>query len=622
MNYVVMGVSGSGKTTIGKLLATALELPFYDADTFHTASNIAKMSNGIPLNDDDRKPWLLAMQEAMKTWENNGVLACSALKEDYREILQRGNDITFIVLNGDFETIYNRMLDREHFMQPEMLQSQFNDLELPSYGIHVSIIDEADVIVGEILSRIKKSPISDIGIMGMGVMGSSLAKNALSKGYSVSVYNRAIEDEAHIIPNLLKNVKSDKLHGFTQVETFVKSLKSPRKVLMMVPAGEAVDELMDILLPHLNEGDILMDGGNSHYRDTQRRASWMSTKNMHFLGVGISGGEKGALMGPSMMVGGERIAYDKIRNILSDIAAKGIDGESCVGYFGKDGAGHFVKTLHNGIEYAEMQLLAEVYALLRPSLSQNEMLSILTSWNEGELNSFLLETCIDILQVKEGDDFLLEKVLDVANSKGTGRWSSELVLEWGQASSMLIESVLNRSLSQQKSLRTQLSRTLNEEPFEITIDTNRLKTAYTFARRINHLQGLMLLQKGSEEEGWDIHLDEVVRVWSNGCILRSELLKVLHPLLKNGNMVWENDDFVMELKSMESSVSEVLLEGAQQRTSLPCFASSLQYWFGLTTENSSANIIQAMRDAFGAHKYQRLDDPERNWFTTNWQANG
>jgi 6-phosphogluconate dehydrogenase len=621
-SYIIMGVSGSGKTTVGKLLAEKLDLPFYDADAFHPQANIDKMSQGTPLDDNDRRPWLETLQQVISNWEEGGVLACSALKESYRELLSTNNQIEWIYLKGDFETIRNRMEKRDHFMKPDLLQSQFDDLEPPSYGVHISMNQDLEEIISQILQSLPSKSLSQFGIIGMGVMGRSLAKNALSKGISVSVFNRYNETEKEVIPQFLTEVKDFQAQGYTELTEFVASLESPKKILLMVPAGDPVDEMIHRLMPLLTANDIVMDGGNSHYLDTQRRELLLQKQGMNYLGIGISGGEQGALKGPSMMVGGAQKPFHLAKPILDVIAAKDDQGNSCAAHLGPNGAGHFIKTIHNGIEYGEMQLLAEVYAILRPNLNNEEIANVLTEWNQGELSGYLLEITIDILQKREGTDYLLDKVLDKAVGKGTGTWSGLSALELGMPTSIMIAAVLARSLSNLKVQREQLSKQLENLPFVATMDIEKLRSAYQFARIINHHQGLQLIAVKSKEQEWNVDLTEVVRIWTNGCILRSNLLKMLIPLLRSSNDLLNHSEVFKQLRQSETDLSEVLLIGMEQRTPLPCFSNALQYWYGMTEQSSSANLIQAQRDAFGAHSYKRIDRPENESFTTNWHLHG
>lgn len=621
-SYIIMGVSGSGKTTVGTLLAKELGLPFHDADSFHPKANIDKMTSGIPLNDNDRLPWLEALRTAVSSWERGGVLACSALKESYRKLLSQGNDIEWIYLEGDFDLIEQRMAARKHYMKPEMLRSQFNDLEPPSYGIHVHISKDPMSLVSELAAKIKQVGTSQLGIVGMGVMGRSLAKNALSKGYAVSVFNRYTEAEKEVVPKLLESVNDKKLKGYTSLLDFISSLEVPRKILLMIPAGAPVDSMINEIAPHLEASDLLMDGGNSHYSDTQRREMELNERGIHYLGIGISGGESGALNGPSLMVGGSPEAYKNSKVLLDDIAAKDLHNNPCSANLGPNGAGHFIKTIHNGIEYGEMQLLAEIYALLSPSLSNDEIASLMEAWNADEQSGFLLETTISILRKKEGNHYLLDKVLDKAAGKGTGTWSGISALESGVPASVMIAAVMARSLSNAKEQRTALSNRLEITPFAATVNSEALKQAYQFSRIINHCQGLKLISEKSAAENWGVDLAEVVRVWTNGCILRSELLTTFIPLLKEEKELIAHSHIYNVLRNAEPAMAEIVLVGMEQRTPLPCISSALQFWYGITTKDSSANLIQAQRDSFGAHTYQRTDRPLSESFTTNWNSNG
>lgn len=621
-SYIIMGVSGSGKTTVGMLLAKKLNLPFYDADDFHPKANIEKMSRGIPLNDRDRLPWLGTLNKAISTWKNGGVLACSALKESYREQLSKNHLIEWVYLAGDLETIQKRMEQRDHFMKPEMLRSQFDDLEPPSYGIHVLIDQSPEAIVDQIIQNSASQSKSQLGIIGLGVMGRSLAKNALSKGISVSVFNRYTESEKEVVPRFLREEKDKEVQGFTEINDFIASLETPRKILLMIPAGAPVDDMIEQLIPLLDTHDIVMDGGNSHYLDTERRELFLRKKGIDYLGIGISGGERGALKGPSMMVGGAATPYVQVKQILDALAAKDYHSNSCAALLGPKGAGHFIKTIHNGIEYGEMQLLAEVYALLRPTLDNIEIADLLTDWNQGQLSGFLLEITIDILRKKEGTDYLLDKVLDKAVGKGTGIWSGLSALELGIPATVMMAAVLARSLSNFKDQREKLSAQLKLPPFTATTETENLKRAYQFARIVNHYQGLQLIAARSEEQHWNVALFEVVRVWTQGCILRSDLLRQFIPLLQSHNDLLQHPVIFNTLRQTETDLSEVLLIGMEQRTPLPCFSNALQYWYGMTEKSSSANLIQAQRDAFGAHSYKRVDRPENESFTTNWNPHG
>ncbi|WP_339655279.1 gluconokinase, GntK/IdnK-type, partial [uncultured Salegentibacter sp.] len=388
--YIVMGVSGSGKTTIGKLLAKELNLPFYDADDFHPSENVEKMKNGIPLQDEDRKGWLAILAENIQKWEqgDGAVLACSALKEKYRQQLTSIPEeyLKWIFLSADFEVILERLKARKgHYFKPELLTSQFETLEEPQYGLRVNVNTSEENILKEIMTKLK-APKAEIGLIGLGVMGKSLALNLLSKNINVSVFNRQVPGlEENIAKNFVQeNAEKYTFQGFDDLKEFVSSLNRPRKVLLMVNAGAAVDAVIESLLPFLEKGDIITDGGNSHYKDTWRREKMLREQGIHFIGCGISGGEEGALKGPSIMPGGSAEAYKQMGPLLEKIAAKDKTGNPCCTHIGPDGSGHFVKMVHNGIEYAEMQLIAETYHFLRfyTNSKPKAIASLFEAWNK------------------------------------------------------------------------------------------------------------------------------------------------------------------------------------------------------------------------------------------------
>ncbi|MFN6943799.1 MAG: NADP-dependent phosphogluconate dehydrogenase, partial [Cytophagaceae bacterium] len=492
MLYIVMGVSGCGKSTVGKLLANKLGLPFFDADDFHSEENIYKMKNGIPLNDEDRLPWLTELSELIKKWENKGgvVLACSALKEKYRKILQSkaNNKIQWVFLEGSLELILERLKKRKnHFMHENLITSQFMALEKPSYGFHLNISDMPEKLV-ELIVNNKLMNGSDFGIIGLGVMGKSLSLNLTHKKIKVSVYNRNLPGEEEFIARKFGQQYPDILclDCHDELESFIHFLTRPRKILLMIKAGAPVDEMIDILLPYLEEGDIIIDGGNSFYKDTNRRIEKLAEHKINFIGLGISGGEEGALKGPSLMPGGDKEAYEETQPILELLAAKDKSGNPCCSYIGPDGSGHFIKMIHNGIEYAEMQLLAEVYSILRSllGLSPKEIADLFKQWQKEPLNSYLLEITIDILNKKENDYLLLDKILDKAESKGTGSWSTSEALNLGTACNTISESVMARYLSAMKEYRTEAARLYNDSPpkknlKELSLDT--IKEGYSAA---------------------------------------------------------------------------------------------------------------------------------------------
>ena len=334
MIYIIAGVSGSGKTTIGQKLSLILGVPFFDGDDYHTDSNLQKLRHGIPLTDEDRHPWLSILSDKIQEWQrsNGAVLACSALKESYRRILQSipEDQLTWVILNADKSVLEERLLNREnHFFNPSLLSSQIEILELPDYGIHVNIDQTVEGILKTILKQMKNK--SEIGIIGLGVMGRSLARNIADKGVALSVYNRHIDGkEVDVAKNFVEEYPDLNIDGFDDLEMFIKSLKVPRNILLMVNAGSAVDELISNLLPYLNEDDTVIDAGNSVYTDTKRRSDSLIIKKINYLGIGVSGGEEGALKGPSIMPGGSKKAYERISNILNKIAAKDKNANAAV----------------------------------------------------------------------------------------------------------------------------------------------------------------------------------------------------------------------------------------------------------------------------------------------------
>ncbi|WP_378174996.1 decarboxylating NADP(+)-dependent phosphogluconate dehydrogenase [Aquimarina sp. SS2-1] len=631
--YIVYGVSGSGKTTIGKKLAEKLNIPFYDADDFHPENNIKKMSDGFPLNDDDRDPWLQRLATLVKDShrDQGAVLACSALKKKYRRILQSTNSeyIQWIFLDGDFELIEKRMKFREnHFFKKEMLVSQFEVLEKPDNGIIVDINNITDDILGEIITKLNMNK-SQLGLIGLGVMGKSLAKNLISKNFTLSVYNRHVDNyEVDIAKNFVsEQSKNDTILGFDNLNSFVQSLQQPRIIMLMVNAGKPVDEVITDLMPLLSENDCIIDGGNSHYKFTEDRSQSLAKAGIHFLGVGISGGEEGALNGPSIMPGGSRDAYERSGKILEAIAAKDKENKPCCALIGPEGSGHYVKMVHNGIEYAEMQLLAETYHSLRfyAKKSPDQIANILHNWKSNGLDSYLLEITIDILRKKEGEDFLVDKILDKAGQKGTGGWSTVASLELGMPLSTISESVMARNLSGMKSKRVIASEMYQLAGSQISEDDptfiENLKKAFYAARIINHHIGFELLKEASDEYGWGLNLSEISRIWTNGCIIKSNLMENIWNLFAVDHTVslLLFPEIVTILKSDIEALTDTVATVLKAGYALPVFSAAAYYFLMYTSSQSSANIIQAQRDYFGAHTYQRVDKPIDEYFHTNWK---
>jgi len=626
MVIIIFGVSGCGKTTIGKALGAALNIPFYDADNFHPKKNVDKMRLGIPLTDKDRQPWLNTLSKKIKLWKKNSdvILTCSALKETYRKTLEaNNNDVKWIFLNGSFELIKSRLQKRKnHFMNADLLKSQFETLEVPNYAIDISVSQKPNQIIESILQKLKPVLKSDIGIVGLGVMGKSLCLNLLQKGFAVSVYNRPDFGESKLVSSFLKsNRQYHKLKGFTDLDNFVSSLKSPRQIFMMITSGKPIDHFIAKILPFLKPKDCLMDGGNSFFKETKIRGELLSKKQIYYLGVGVSGGESGALSGPSLMVGGSKTAYNNVAFILEKMAAKDLNNLPCCAYLGKNGAGHFVKMVHNGIEYAEMQLLAELFSMLFKFNLYDEISNIFKSWNATDLKSYLLEITQIILTTKKNGNYVLDSILDIASSKGTGNWSSQMALKLGLPNNMIHHALMSRYLSTLKDKRIILSNLLKLESFtKVKLNVNSLANAYRFARIINLHQGFELLKTASKNYNWNYSIQTIARIWTQGCIIKSDLMQQITTQLKVKNSIFENPYFFNKLKIYENDMSVILKQAIDLRISAPVFNAAYQYWIGITTSQSSANLIQAQRDFFGAHTFKRIDKPKTDSFHFNWPS--
>ncbi|MDH7445659.1 NADP-dependent phosphogluconate dehydrogenase [Aquimarina sp. 2201CG14-23] len=629
--YIVFGVSGSGKTTIGESLANDLTIPFYDADDFHPKANINKMSQGIPLDDNDRGPWLQKLAQEIINWNahKGAVLACSALKKEYRKKLQSIDKqyIRWIFLDGSYDLISSRIEARkDHFFKKEMLTSQFETLEKPEDAIVINVDNSCKALIKEIKSKLHMNT-SQLGLIGLGVMGKGLANNILSKNIKLSVFNRQVKGtEVDIAKKFVQEQQlNDSILGFDNLQLFVDSLAQPRTIMIMVNAGKAVDMVIDALLPMLSKDDCLIDGGNSHYKDTLQREKDLKQFGIHFLGAGISGGEKGALKGPSIMPGGSKKGYDISGIFLETIAAKDKSGNPCCTYLGPEGSGHYIKMVHNGIEYAEMQLLAETYHLLRFYVKKTpiEISDIFSNWIENGLKSYLLEITVEILKKKEGDHFLIDKILDKAGQKGTGGWSTNAALEIGMSLSTISESVMARNISAMKSQRVAASEIYQLETSDISKNTfiKNLEKAFQATSIVNHHIGFELLQEASKEYNWHLNLFEVARVWTNGCIIKSDLMEEICDLLykDTATSLLMLPEIVTVMKSNISALSEVVSTGLKSGCAIPVFSAAANYFIGYTSAQSSANMIQAQRDYFGAHTYQRVDKPNDQYFHTNWK---
>lgn len=625
---IVMGVSGSGKSTIGKLLAEELDIPFYDADDFHSDQNRMKMTNGMPLTDDDRQPWLNTLNQHIGKWrkDGNAVLACSALKKSYRNILESGtgNPINWVYLQGSKTLIENRMKERKnHFFDPSLINSQFSDLEAPEAAINVSINQTPRQIIEEILNKMKTK--SQFGIIGMGVMGQNLALNIAGNGASLSVYNRHIPGkEEHVAQDFVGRHPSLGMQAFDDLAQFVDSLDRPRNILLMVQAGVAVDDIIETLISILNPNDLIIDGGNSNYLDTSRRDYYLSQHQLHFVGAGISGGEEGARKGPSIMPGGNPIAYQRISHLLDGIAAKDIKGNPCCTYIGPEGSGHFVKMVHNGIEYAEMQLLAEVYELMRTGLQMtaSDIATILEGWKSQGLNSYLLEISVNILRKEENNELLLDKILDMASQKGTGGWSTEAAIKLGVPLNTISDAVMARNISAQKELRVRSNEIYGNLKQPISLDRKafegQIREAYSAARMVNHAVGFDMILAASKTYNWSLNLSEIARIWTNGCIIRSDLMVEAIQYLKESENLLLHPTIVKLLTGQQKNMANVVSTAISHGMPVPVFSSAMNFFLGYVNGQSSANLLQAQRDYFGAHTYKRVDKPLAESFHTQW----
>lgn len=462
---------------------------------------------------------------------------------------------------------------------------------------------------------------SDIAVVGMAVMGQNLALNMESKGFIVSVYNRHSEKTQRFVEERARNKN---IVGTYNIKELVDSLKTPRKIMLMVKAGTPVDSVIEELLPYLEEGDIIIDGGNSYYKDTDRRSEYLSQKHIRFLGTGVSGGEYGALHGPSIMPGGDKSAYEEVKEILEATAAKTQDGP-CVTYLGPKSSGHYVKMVHNGIEYAIMELISEAYDIMRKvfKLSPKEMSNLFKEWNE-EHQSYLMEITYKILDWvdEETGKPIVDVILDSAKQKGTGKWSVQDALDLNISIPTINAAVNARTLSSIKEERIKI-----EKIYKTTIESNlkedfiySLKNALFIATVIAYAEGMKLLQVASNEYGYNLELSEVARIWEDGCIIRSALLKPIQKSFKNDphliNLIISNE-FKNEFQNRIPELRKVVSEIKKANIPIPAFSSALDYFDGLSSKELPANLIQAQRDYFGAHTYERRD--KEGVFHTEWQ---
>lgn len=470
---------------------------------------------------------------------------------------------------------------------------------------------------------------ADIGLIGLGVMGQNLVLNMNDHGYTVAVYNRtsSVTDEF-----LAGNTQEPNIIGTYTIEDFVRALKRPRQAMIMVKAGKPVDLVIESLLPYLEPGDIIIDGGNSNYLDSMRRAAELEARGLRFVGCGVSGGEEGARYGPSLMPGGSAEAWPHVRPILQAIAAKVADGTPCCDWVGENGSGHFVKMVHNGIEYGDMQLIAEAYDLMRTLLGMTpaEMSDIFTDWNQGKLDSYLIEITGHILAVHDQDGApLVDKILDSAGQKGTGKWTAVSALDFGIPLTLIGEAVFARFLSALKMERVEASRVLSGPKPGFSGDRQAfiddIRQALYAAKIISYTQGYMLFRAAAQEHTWALNYGGIALMWREGCIIRSAFLDEIkeafdrNPDLSN---LLLDPYFKAEVEAAQAAWRRVVARAAEVGIPLPAMSSALAFFDGYRRERLPANLIQAQRDYFGAHTYERVDRPRGEFFHTNWTGHG
>ena len=474
---------------------------------------------------------------------------------------------------------------------------------------------------------------ANIGLIGLAVMGENLALNMESKGFTVAVYNRSVPGEEGVVDRFINGRgKSKRFIGTHSIEQLVDSVKSPHIIMMMVKAGRPVDELISQLLPFLSSGDVIIDGGNSDFHDTERRVKELEKKGIYFVGTGISGGEEGALHGPSVMPGGSVEAWPLVKDILQGISAKLDDGSPCCEWIGAGGAGHFVKMVHNGIEYGDMQLISEAYSLLknRKGLDNDAMAVVFDEWNGGELDSFLIEITANILRFRDEDGKpLLDKILDVAGQKGTGKWSAIAAMDENDPLTLITEAVYARLLSalypERIKAASLYSGKLKVESGKLSdnaqLSIEDVRQALYAAKLISYAQGFSLLRHASEHYGWDLDYGTIARIWRKGCIIRSVFLQKITEAYRKDpdleNLLFD-DFFHTKIQEALPAWRRVVAEGALSGVALPAMSSALNYFDGLRTLYSAANMIQAQRDYFEAHTYERTDRERGHFFHTNW----
>jgi 6-phosphogluconate dehydrogenase len=471
-------------------------------------------------------------------------------------------------------------------------------------------------------------PQADIALIGLAVMGQNLILNMNDHGFTVVAFNRTVEKVDHFLAN---EASGTKVIGAHSIEEMVALLKKPRRVMLMVKAGQAVDEFIEHLLPHLEPGDIIIDGGNSLFEDTIRRVKYVESKGLLYIGTGVSGGEEGARHGPSIMPGGSPAAWPHVKDIFQGIAAK-VDGAPCCDWVGEGGAGHYVKMVHNGIEYGDMQLIGEAYNLMKTGLglTPDQMREIFAEWNKGELNSYLIEITRDILAFKDTDGQpLVDKILDTAGQKGTGKWTVESSQNLGIPITLIAEAVYARYVSAMKEERVAAAKKLKGPKPVIKGDQKKfieaIRQALYASKIVSYAQGYMLMRAAAAEYKWNLNNGGIALMWRGGCIIRSAFLGEIkkafdkHPKLSN---LLLDPFFRKAIKDCQRSWRNVVAMAAKKGIPVPAFSTALAFYDGYRTERLPANLLQAQRDYFGAHTYERVDQPRGQFFHTNWTGHG
>jgi 6-phosphogluconate dehydrogenase len=471
---------------------------------------------------------------------------------------------------------------------------------------------------------------ADIALIGLAVMGQNLILNMADHGYTVVAFNRTVSKVDEFLNEAAKGHAN--VIGAHSIEEMVGLLKRPRKIMLMVKAGQAVDDFIEALLPHLEPGDLIIDGGNSHFPDTIRRTRYLESKGMLYIGTGVSGGEEGARFGPSMMPGGSPAAWPLVKDIFQAICARTPSGEPCADWMGEDGAGHYVKMVHNGIEYGDMQLICEAYQLLKEGLgmSNEQMHDVFAEWNKGELDSYLIEITRDILAYKdEKGEYVVDKILDTAGQKGTGKWTSVSALDLGMPVTLIGEAVYARCLSAMKEERVEASKILKGPKFKFEGDKNafieHIRQALLASKIVSYAQGFMLLREAAKEYHWNLNYGGIAMVWRAGCIIRSAFLSNIRDAFDRNpgltNLLLD-PYFTEVIERCQSSWRLVVAKAVESGVPAPAFTTALAFYDGYRSERLPANLLQAQRDYFGAHTYERIDQPRGKFFHTNWTGKG